>query len=138
MSKKSKNVLHKILFGFIALTVFDVIILTFADARTVKGKILSLLIPAIIISVITLFIGSKSKCPNCKKLFALQKVRTELIKEEDVNVRVETKNKNLRGEVIGTGEQFVPGKRKTYKTVFVCKKCGENAFSTWQQDVANI
>ena len=64
------------------------------------------------------------RCKKCKKLFALQKVQTDVLDCKNISILVETKSKNLYGETIGTNEQYIPGTRITYRDTFVCKYCG--------------
>ena len=68
--------------------------------------------------------GRKSTCPECIKIFALKKTKEEILGQEDVSVLVETKMRNNRQEVVGTGEQYVPGVRTTYREYYTCKHCG--------------
>ena len=68
--------------------------------------------------------GRKSTCPECRKIFALKKTKEEIVGQEDVSVLVETKMRNNRQEVVGTGEQYVPGVRTTYREYYTCKHCG--------------
>ena len=54
----------------------------------------------------------------------LKKTKEEIVGQEDVSVLVETKMRNNRQEVVGTGEQYVPGVRTTYREYYTCKHCG--------------
>lgn len=78
------------------------------------------------------------RCPNCKKWGAMQLSNTKITKKEDVYVPIETQSRNLRGEVYGTQEQYVPGQRTTYRDFYKCKYCGNITSATRTQKRANI
>ena len=86
----------------------------------------------IVLSVIVLYFcyWKNYTCLECRKLFALQKTKEEIIDQENVSVLVETKMRDNRQNVVGTSEQYVPGIKTTYREYYTCKKCG----STFTQD----
>ena len=63
-------------------------------------------------------------CPHCKRLFAIQKLPRTLKGAEEISVLVELKDKNSLGDVTGTHEQYIPGKRNYYEVRHLCKYCG--------------
>ena len=54
----------------------------------------------------------------------MKKTKEEIIGQEDVSVLVETKMRNNEQKVVGTGEQYVPGVKTTYREYYTCKHCG--------------
>lgn len=97
-------------------------------------------IVAIIVSAVTIkitFFGNR-KCPYCKRPLALKKVKEELISEDNVSVKVETKNRDKDYNVIGSTEQYVPGVRKNYQIVYRCKYCGKQSVKNYHRDEPDI
>ena len=80
---------------------------------------------AVSLGVLYFCYGRKSTCPSCRKIFALKKTKEEVIGQEDVSVLVETKMRDNQQKVVGTGEQYVPGVKTTYREYYTCKYCGE-------------
>ncbi|KYG33899.1 hypothetical protein [Alkalihalobacillus trypoxylicola] len=78
------------------------------------------------------------RCTSCHKLFAMKKVKNHLINVADISIKKELKQKNLNGEVIGTTEQYIPGKRKTYEMIHQCKYCKEKQVSSYSQNYENV
>ena len=61
-------------------------------------------------------------------------VKSKCIKEAYISIRKELKSKNLRGEVIGIQEIYVPGIRRTTLDLDECKYCGYRQESTKTYD----
>lgn len=78
------------------------------------------------------------RCRNCKKLFAMQKAEKYVTKTETISMLVELKKRNNYGQVYGTDEQYIPGTRTTYETVYRCKYCGHEETVTQYKDEKNI
>lgn len=78
------------------------------------------------------------QCPNCKKLFALKKIDTKLVKKEDISILVELKDKNAYGETTGTREDYIPGERKFYNEVYLCKHCNNKTVKHITKDVKKL
>lgn len=66
----------------------------------------------------------KMKCHACKRWKALNLIHTETLKKENISVKMELEHRNLRGDVTGTHEQYIPGKRITHQDTYKCKYCG--------------
>lgn len=79
-----------------------------------------------------------SRCPYCNQFFALKEMDTKAVGSEDIYVSVENKIKNINGEVTGTQEQHVPGKRIKYQRNFICKKCGASSYKNYTRDTASV
>ena len=79
-----------------------------------------------------------SQCKNCKKLFALKKKNSTFVKEENISIMVELKEKNRDGEVTGTREDYIPGVRKFYDDLYVCKYCGHETIKRITKDIKKI
>ena len=105
----------------VAITVSGLFLMMVAK----ETRMIGFLILIVYWGIVILMKGLRERCPNCKKWFALEFIDEESIGEENVSVKVETKTKNVNGEVTGTQEQYVPGKRITFQRNYVCKKCGE-------------
>ena len=80
----------------------------------------------------------KTRCPYCKKVFAIKKVGKKYVGSDDISVKVKTNNYNRKGEVIGTQEQYIPGKRNNYRIIYKCEKCGKEKYRMVTKDSANI
>lgn len=85
-----------------------------------------------------LYKGIQRRCSTCKKMFVLKKQGNYLIKEEDIVMLVENKNRNSHGDVIGTSEQYIPGVRQTYDEVYICKRCGQEQRKRRVQEVPKV
>jgi hypothetical protein len=78
------------------------------------------------------------RCISCNKLFAIKKVKTNLINVADISIKKELKQRNSNGEVIGTSEQYIPGTKKTYEIIHQCKYCKQRQVSRYSQKFENI
>lgn len=65
------------------------------------------------------------QCNSCKRWGALELVNTKILQEASIYVPIDTKKKNVKGEIIGTQEQYIPGKRIQYQDTYKCKNCGK-------------
>ena len=74
-------------------------------------------------------IGGKTRCPECKKRFAMKKISKVVDHVEDgFSVKVVNKNRDRNGDVISTSEQHVPGERIVYRLTYRCKNCGKEYY----------
>lgn len=96
-----------------------------------------LVIVCIIIATILLVI-LRTRCDECGKVLSVKKRETWEVGRESISVRVETKQKDVNGNVTGTSEQYVPGERITYKTEYVCRNCGQKYYKTHTKDKAKV
>ena len=78
------------------------------------------------------------QCPNCKKIFALKKIKSELAKKEDISILVELKDKDAYGKITGTREEYIPGERKFYNDVYICKHCNKTITKRRTKEVEKI
>lgn len=100
------------------------------------GMLMFLIIQCLLLCVIVYYwYGSEHKCPSCNKRFCLKKESTDIIDKETISIPVENVIKDTSGNVIGTQEQYAPGRRITYQVNYVCKKCGAQSFTTYQKDL---
>lgn len=118
----------------IVIISYIVLTLIVETIGTVFTGILIILIVLGIISMIARHRGKGSSCPTCKKKFALKEIQTFTIDEKDISILTELKTKNIKGDVISTSEQYIPGKRITYRTDYKCKYCGKGCYSTYTKD----
>lgn len=120
------------------ISIFD----TLEQNKSIMDVITLILVVVVLLiilyAIIYYWYGKDHKCPACNKRFCLKKEGKEIIGREAVSVRVETNTKNRNGEVIGTQEQYVPGERITYQVNYVCKKCGEQCYRTFSEDVPKV
>ena len=77
------------------------------------------------------------KCCACKRWNALALIKTEMLKQEKISVLVELEHRNLNREVTGTHDQYIPGKRRTYKDTYRCKYCGNLETRSHTEDKAS-
>lgn len=80
----------------------------------------------------------KDRCPECKKLWALEVEDNVLLNKENISVLTEVHRYNRYREVIETNEQYIPGTRREYKVCYVCKYCGEKCYAYKTVDSANV
>lgn len=78
------------------------------------------------------------RCDKCKKFFAYERINTKLINSEQISVLMQTTERYANGDLKGTGEQYVPGTRKTYTDTYRCKYCGHEINCTYTKDRPNI
>lgn len=103
-------------------------IITKNDMTTEITKIFS---PTVLIGWVILVFVSRMlwkhfeiRCPICKKWGAMGRVHSAKIKSEDVSVLVSTERRSRDGYVVGTQDQYIPGKKVTYRDTYKCKFCG--------------
>lgn len=125
-------VLWFLLVGFIS---FGIIIVVSIATRSeiyavqsagmnVMGAMMFLGWIVLIVMSVTMWKRWKIRCPACKRWGAVELEKTEVIKQEDIRVLATTTQRNRNGEVTGTSEQYVPGKRETLRDTYKCKYCG--------------
>ena len=108
----------------LAAPILNILIVLSGEESVSKWLPSELTFIVVAIGILYFCYGRKSTCPECRKIFALKKTKQEIVGQEDVSVLVETKMRNNRQEVVGTGEQYVPGVRTTYREYYTCKHCG--------------
>lgn len=64
-----------------------------------------------------------ARCPYCQQPFGLRYEGTREVGSEAISVKKNIAVKNRNGEQIATSEQYVPGTRRHYTKVYVCKYC---------------
>ena len=94
------------------------------------GLFCFIIVLVIFIFLIYLRIMVNNSCKNCKKMFTLKKLRSSIIKEEDIRIKTEIETRDKYGELISVSSQYVPGKKITYETEYICKNCGHKTVST--------
>ncbi|MGI6153783.1 MAG: hypothetical protein ACOYJB_08130 [Christensenellaceae bacterium] len=77
------------------------------------------------------------RCKKCKKWFAIVKSTTNHIGSNDIMVKKQLQTKNIYGDVTGSQEQYIPGTRGYYETIYKCKHCGAKIIEKWSRDVAH-
>lgn len=79
-----------------------------------------------------------TRCDTCKRFGALEFVKTKALREESISILVDMKQKNLKGDIIGTQEQYIPGKRIEYEDMYKCKYCGAIEYYTRSVDKKSV
>lgn len=92
----------------------------------------------IIVLSIWLWKRFKAKCHACKRWGALEWALEEETGRENISVKMQLEERNSRGDLIGTSEQYIPGKRITYKDTYQCKHCGNLETRTRRVGGANL
>lgn len=140
--KKGKNMrIKRILLFVLGTLIFGAIgaMMTANSLYELVGlAMVAVILIAIISALIIIPISRDTKCPACNKKFALKKVGDVETGRENISVKMKLENKDRNGEVIGTSEQYVPGKRIFYKRTYICKYCGEKSYSTYSRDKASV
>lgn len=80
----------------------------------------------------------KLRCKGCKKNWVMKLIKTDLISKEDISILAELKKRNSSGEVVGTSEQYIPGTRSKYRSIYECRRCGHQEVRTYKVDKKRI
>lgn len=80
----------------------------------------------------------KTRCPACKKYSGLNYIDTQLVNEERISIKVENAKKDRNGNIIGTYEQYIPGKRKIFLKTYKCKYCGYVQTKTVTKELTSL
>ncbi len=80
----------------------------------------------------------KTRCPACKRNWALQKVNVRVLNKEQYSAIVQLDSRDRKGDYIGTREEIAPGIRTTYEIVYKCKYCGYTKTRTYVEERENI
>ena len=80
----------------------------------------------------------KTRCPACKKYSGLKYINTQLLNEERISIKVENAEKDRNGNIIGTYEQYIPGKRKIFLETYKCKYCGHVQTKTVTKELTSL
>lgn len=122
-------VLLTFIIGFIAFGI--TIVTSMVTGSSTQATITDALAPVIVLVWAALIILStvmwkrwNVRCLACKRWGAVRIFKTELLKQEDISVRMELEHRNFNGQVTGTHDQYIPGKRKTYRDTYQCRYCG--------------
>lgn len=78
----------------------------------------------IVVLILNGYDAVKYRCPACKKFNGLSYVSSKLLREDDISIQVQNQIKNAEGKVIGTQDQYIPGKRKMYEETYKCANYG--------------
>ena len=92
----------------------------------------------LVIASIVLYRRWKMKCHACKRWNALKRISTDVIKQENISVLMELEHRDLSRQVTGTHDQYIPGKRSTYKDTYKCKHCGNLETNIYTEKSASI
>lgn len=129
-------------FILVGLIGFGVSVLTRSGIQHETTKVWAAVIyigwAILIILSIVLWRRWNFRCQACKRWGALKLLQTELAKQEKISVLVEVERRDYGGNVIGTQDQYIPGKRKTYQYTYRCKHCNNMETRTRSFDNANI
>lgn len=107
------------------------------NEEMLSGATIFGIIVLIVMSVI-LYRKWKRKCMACKRWDAMFLFNTDLLAEQDIHVPIESAHRNISGEYVGSHEQYVPGKRKTYCNTYQCRYCGYETTENYNVDEAMI
>lgn len=128
----------------IILTIGNMIVSIFTHSETgqINQQTLDIILSigwiVLIGASILLYRRWKMKCHSCNRWGALKKVQTDLLKTEDISVLMELEDRNSNRQVIGTHDQYVPGKRNTYRNIYKCQYCGNLEAYKYTVDKADI
>ena len=112
----------KFLVGLFAA--YYVAIALLVDVDKTSGTVWFWLGYTILATVIcVLYFGLTSRCPKCKKWFAMKEIKREFVDSEFTTVDVERELKNNENKVVGRYNEAVPATRYYYKCVDKCKYC---------------
>lgn len=76
--------------------------------------------------------GFKARCPKCKKLFSMKEIETRMVaRKPEYVTKINNTYSTYDGRVTQQTEQRVLGTRKTYKTLYVCKRCKAEKFKSY-------
>lgn len=136
-------VLWFVLIGFIETGIsMAVSIVTRSNTQpTIENILVSVMyLGWIALTIISILMWKRwnARCPACKRWGALTLEKTEILKQENISVRMELAHRNLNRQVTDTYEQYIPGKRKTYQDTYKCKYCGNLATRVRIEDRASI
>ena len=92
---------------------------------------ISFIIIVVVLVIVAIF---STRCPKCKKFFAMKEIERNLISEEKISKMENHKTYNKKGEVTGSHDVRVYGTRKTYDVKYVCKKCGDTKIERKTRD----
>ena len=81
-------------------------------------------IAILVIGCIVFFKGLSSRCPKCKKLFAMQEIQRQLTGTRATTIDVDQNIKNRYGETTGKYTQAVPATEYYYDVLRECRCCG--------------
>lgn len=87
--------------------------------------------------IIYFSLGAMYKCPYCKKRFTLKRLEKNLVSSERISILQEVKTRNRNGDIVGTQEQYIPGRRRVYEIHYVCKNCGHDCLRQYEDDAPN-
>lgn len=128
---------------------WGIIFLTFLFGIPAIFSILSYKIPVILCGILIigfllamvlddLHYAIKTRCPACKKYSGLKYINTQLLNEERISIKVENAEKDRNGNIIGTYEQYIPGKRKIFLETYKCKYCGHIQTKTVTKELTSL
>lgn len=128
---------------------WGIIFLTFLFGIPAIFSILSYKIPVILCGILIigfllamvlddLHYAIKTRCPACKKYSGLKYINTQLLNEERISIKVENAEKDRNGNIIGTYEQYIPGKRKIFLETYKCKYCGHVQTKTVTKELTSL
>lgn len=110
-----KSALHEL--GLLGELITDVIVMC------------ALSVPVVVFFLIK---GIKAKCPKCKKLFSMKEIETKMVsRKPEYITKINNTYSAYSGNLTHQSEQRILGTRKTYKTLYVCKRCNAEKFKSY-------
>lgn len=110
-----KSALHEL--GLLGELITDVIVMC------------ALSVPVVVFFLIK---GIKAKCPKCKKLFSMKEIETKMVsRNPEYITKINNTYSAYSGNLTHQSEQRILGTRKTYKTLYVCKRCNAERFKSY-------
>ena len=99
-----------------------------------------LLIAYVVVGIISKKLWNRfnAQCDACKKFGTLEYLKTEVESTDQISIRMELEDKNWKGDVIGTHDQYIPGQRTTYIDTYRCKHCGHYESYMRRVDSPNV
>ena len=92
------------------------------------------LIEAAIVIPLIIWRANVSRCPHCRKAFALKEFRRTLVKKERVSKLETHNNYDKKGAVTSSRQVRVYGTRYTYSVEYYCKHCGQKTIKIKNED----
>lgn len=130
-------------FAFVALVAnIGTSIVTRSPMQSMDSRLLgvAMLLECAVVILLSFWLWKRydAKCPGCKRWAALQRTKTDILRQEDIHVLRQTTQRDRYGEVTGTAEQYIPGKRNTLQDTYKCRYCGAIYTGLRTQDKASI
>ena len=100
-------------------------------------SLITIVVLGLSLIILLLVKGFKTRCPSCKKLFAMKENGTELLYRKPKYVKVINNTySKYSGKVAYESEQLILGTEKTLRTQYICKYCHAEKSRTFYQSTS--